>query len=224
MAENQYKWGVVLIACLAIFIIVLDTSAMNVAITTLVVELNTTLSTIQAIIALYALIIASFMLLGSKLQDILGRKRIFLIGLIIYASGTIIATLSINAGMLLIGWAVLEGIGAALILPATTTLVGSSYEGKDRVTAFGIWGGIAAMGPIVGGFFTTYLTWRLVFGSELIFVVIIFLFRNYLTESEPTLKWKDLDILVALLSIVSILLVVMGILLLTKPQNWAYVP
>src|SRR5664280_3368640 len=108
------------------------------AISTLVVELNTTLSTIQAIIALYALVIASFMLLGSKLQDILGRKRIFLIGLIIYASGTIITTLSINAGMLLIGWAVLEGIGAALILPATTTLVGSSYEGKDRVTAFGI--------------------------------------------------------------------------------------
>ena len=112
----------------------------DVAITTLVVELNTTLSTIQTIIALYALIIASFMLFGSKLQDILGRKRTFLVGLTIYASGTIIATLSINAGILLIGWAVLEGIGAALILPATTTLVGASYEGTDRVTAFGIWG------------------------------------------------------------------------------------
>jgi EmrB/QacA subfamily drug resistance transporter len=213
---------------MAIFIIVLDSSAMNVAITTLVVELNTTLSTIQAIIALYALIIASFMLFGSKLQDILGRKRTFLIGLIIYASGTVIATFSINAGMLLVGWAVLEGIGAALILPATTTLVGSSYEGKDRVTAFGLWGGIAAMGvaigPIVGGFFTTYLTWRLVFGSELIFVVLIFLFRNYLTESTPTLKWKDLDIIGAILSIVSLILVVLGILLLTKPQNWTYVP
>ena len=89
MAENQYKWGVVIIACMAIFIIVLDSSAMNVAITTLVVELNTTLSTIQTIIALYALIIASFMLFGSKLQDILGRKRTFLIGLVIYAIGTI---------------------------------------------------------------------------------------------------------------------------------------
>src|SRR5664280_951011 len=228
MDKNQYKWGVVIIACMAIFIIVLDSSAMNVAISTLVVELNTTLSTIQAIIALYALIIASFMLLGSKLQDILGRKRTFLIGLIIYASGTVVATLSINATMLMIGWAVLEGVGAALILPATTTLVGASYEGKDRVTAFGIWGGIAAMGaaigPIVGGFFTTYLTWRLVFGSELIFVAIIFLFRNYLTESKPTLKWKDLDIVGALFSIVSLILIVLGILLLTRPQNWVYVP
>jgi len=225
--ENQYKWGVVLIACMAIFIIVLDSSAMNVAITTLVVELNTTLSTIQTIIALYALIIASFMLLGSKIQDILGRKKTFLLGLLIYSSGTIIATLSINAGMLLLGWAILEGVGAAMILPATTTIVGSSYEGKDRVTAFGIWGGIAAVGaaigPIVGGIFTTYLSWRLVFGSELVFVLAILIFRNYLTESKPTLKWKDLDSVGAVLSIISLVLIVMGILLLTKPQNWEYV-
>ncbi len=228
MEESQYKWSVVIIACMAIFIIVLDTSAMNVAISTLVVELNTTLSAIQAIIALYALIIASFMLLGSKIQDILGRKKTFVIGLIIYACGTITATLSINAAMLLIGWAVLEGIGAALILPATTTLVGASYKGKDRVTAFGIWGGIAAVGaavgPIIGGIFTTYLTWRLVFGSEVVIVLVILLLRSKLTESIPTLKWKDLDIVGAVLSIVSLILVVLGILLLSSPQNWAYVP
>ena len=228
MPENQYKWGVVIIACMAIFIIVLDTSAMNVAITTLVVELNTTLSTIQAIIALYALIIASFMLLGSKIQDILGRKRTFIIGLIIYACGTLVATLSINAAMLMIGWAILEGIGAALILPATTTIVGASYKGKDRITAFGIWGGIAAVGaavgPIVGGIFTTYLTWRLVFGSELIIVFVILLLRNRLTESKPTLNWKDLDVVGALLSIVSLILIVLGILFLGNPQTWAYVP
>jgi len=224
---DQYKWGVVLIACMAIFIIVLDSSAMNVAISTLVVELNTTLSIIQSIIALYALIIASFMLLGSKIQDILGRKKTFLLGLAVYASGTVTATLSVNAGMLLLGWAVLEGIGAAMILPATTTIVGSSYQGKDKVTAFGIWGGIAAVGaavgPIVGGIFTTYLSWRLVFGSELIFVVLILLFRHYLTESKPTLKWKDLDIVGAVLSIVSLILIVLGILFLTKPQYWGYV-
>ena len=228
MAENQYKWGVVIVACMAIFIIVLDSSAMTVAITTLVVQLNTTLSTIQTIIALYALIIASFMLLGSKLQDILGRKRTFMIGLFIYACGTITATLSVNAAMLMIGWAVLEGIGAALILPASTTIVGASYKGKDRVTAFGIWGGIAAVGaavgPIIGGIFTTYLTWRLVFGSEVVIVGIIFLLRDYLTESTPTLKWKDLDIVGALLSIVSLILIVLGILVLGNPKNWAYVP
>ena len=224
---NKNKWGIVIIACMAIFIIVLDSSAMNVAITTLVVELNTTLSTIQAIIALYALIIASFMLLGSKLQDILGRKKTFIFGLLIYASGTTIATLSLNAGMLLLGWAILEGIGAAMMFPATTTIVGASYEGKDRVTAFGIWGGIAAMGaaigPIVGGIFTTYLSWRLVFGSELVFVALILIFRNYLTESKPTLTWKDLDKIGVLLSIISLILIVLGILLLTRPEYWSYV-
>lgn len=226
MASGQYKWGTVLVACMAIFIIVLDSSAMNVAITTLVVELNTTLSVIQAIIALYALIIASFMLLGSKLQDILGRKRTFLLGLLIYGSGTTIATLSINAGMLLVGWAVLEGIGAAMMFPATTTLVGSSYQGKDKITAFGIWGGIAAMGaaigPIVGGLFTTFLSWRLVFGSELVFIALILIFRHYLTESVPTLKWKDLDILGAIISIISLVLIVLGILFLTRPEYWGY--
>lgn len=227
MEENQYKWGVVIIACMAIFIIVLDSSAMNVAITTLVVELNTTLSAIQGIIAIYALIIASFMLLGSKLQDIMGRKKTFLIGLVIYACGTITATLSINATMLLIGWSILEGIGAAMILPATTTIVGSHYTGKDKVTAFGIWGGIAAMGaaigPIIGGIFTSFLTWRLVFGSELVFVLIIFLFRNRIKESVPTLNWKDLDVVGAVLSIVSLILIVLGILFLTRPENWGYV-
>jgi EmrB/QacA subfamily drug resistance transporter len=225
--ENQNKWDIVIIACMAIFIIVLDSSAMNVAISTLVVELNTTLSAIQSIIALYALIIASFMLLGSKLQDILGRKKTFFVGLCIYASGTTIATLSINAPMLLIGWAVLEGIGAAMILPATTTIVGAAYEGKDRITAFGIWGGIAAMGaaigPIIGGIFTTYVTWRLVFGSELVFVAVILIFRHYLSESKPTLTWEDLDKIGALLSIVSLILIVLGILLLTKPEYWHYV-
>ncbi len=225
--KNQNKWGVVIIACMAIFIIVLDSSAMNVAISTLVVELNTTLSIIQSIIALYALIIASFMLLGSKLQDILGRKKTFLIGLIIYACGTITATLSVNAFMLLTGWSILEGIGAAMILPATTTIVGAAYEGKDRITAFGIWGGIAAMGaaigPIIGGIFTTFVTWRLVFGSELVFVTVILVFRHYLSESKPTLTWKDLDKLGVLLSIVSLILIVLGILLLTRPEYWSYV-
>ncbi len=227
MADGQYKWGVVLVACLAIFIIVLDSSAMNVAITTLVVDLDTTLSAIQGIIALYALVIASFMLLGSKLQDIMGRKKTFMIGLGIYVVGTTIATFSTSAAMLLIGWAVFEGIGAALIFPATTTLVGSSYEGKDKITAFSIWGGVAAMGaaigPIIGGIFTTFLSWRLVFGSEIVIVAIIFLLRHYLSESTPTLKWKDLDIIGAVLSIVSLILIVLGILFLSDPLNWGYV-
>jgi MFS family permease len=225
---NRSKWAVVIVACMAIFVIVLDSSAMNVAISTLVEELHTTLSFIQAIIAIYALVMASFMLLGSKLQGILGRKRTFLLGTIIYGIGTLTATFSINAWMLLIGWALLEGIGAALMLPATTTLVSAEYTGKDRVTAFGIWGGIAAtgaaIGPIIGGFFTTYLTWRLVFGSEIIIVIGILLLRSRLSESKPSLGWKDLDKVGVILSSGSLFLFVFGILLLRNPSMWPIIP
>lgn len=225
---GKSKWAVVIVACMAIFIIVLDSSAMNVAISALVEELNTTVSTVQAIIAIYALVMASLMLLGSKIQDIIGRKKAFLVGTVIYGIGSLIATLSANAAMLLIGWAVLEGVGAALILPATTTLVSAEYEGKDRVVAFGIWGGIgaagAAVGPIVGGFFTSYLTWRLVFASEIILVIVILLLRSRLSESDPSLSWKELDIVGAVLSIISILLIVFGILLLRTPEKWPLVP
>lgn len=135
---------------------------MDVAITELVIDLNTQISTIRAIIALYSLVIASFMLIGSKMQDIIGRKKSFLIGTIVYRIGTLIASINFNAWILLLGWAILEGIGTALMLPATTMIIGSSYEGKDKITAFGIWGGIAAMGsgvgPIFGGFFTSYVS------------------------------------------------------------------
>ncbi|MCE5215232.1 MAG: MFS transporter [Methanobacterium sp.] len=227
MESSHYKWGTVVIACISIFIIVLDSSAMNVAITDLVGELNTSLSVIQAIMTLCALIVTSFMLLGSKIQNIMGRKRIFLLGLIIYGLGNIIAALSINAGILLVGWAIFEGIGAALIIPATVTLLGASYEGKDKITAYGIWGGsaavAAAIAPIVGGIFTTFLTWRLIFALELFFVILILLFRNYLNESKPYLRWKDLDVGGAVLSIVSLILIVLGILLFANPDSWIYV-
>ncbi|MGZ4932539.1 MAG: MFS transporter [Halobacteriota archaeon] len=223
-----FKWGVVIVACIAIFIIVLDSSAMNVAITTVVVELNTDLSTIQALIALYALIIASFMLTGSKIQDVLGRKKTFLIGAVIYGAGTTIATLSINVAMLLIGWSVLEGIGAALMFPATTTLISARYEGKDRLTAFGIWGGIAAMGsaigPLYGGILTSFTSWRLIFAFEVLGVIAIFVLRSVLSESTPTLRWRDIDYVGVVLSIVSLVLIVFGILLLGSPQYWALVP
>ncbi len=225
---TRSKWSVVIIACIAIFIIVLDSSAMNVAISALVEDLHTSLSFIQAIIAIYALVMASFMLVGSKIQDILGRKRTFLIGTLIYGCGTLTATFSINAWMLLIGWALLEGIGAALMMPATTTLVSAEYTGKDRVTAFGIWGGIAAtgaaVGPIVGGFFTTYLTWRLVFGSEILLVIAIILLRSRLSESRPSMGWKDLDKTGAVLSVSSLFLFVFGVLVLRTPDMWPLVP
>ncbi|MDR0901087.1 MAG: MFS transporter [Methanobrevibacter sp.] len=226
--KGTYKWGSAIVACIAVFIIVLDMSAMNVAITELVTDLNTKLTTIQAIIALYSLIIASFMLIGSKLQDVIGRRKSFLAGSVIYGIGTLIASTSFDPLMLLLGWAIFEGIGAALMLPATTTIIGTSYNGKDKIIAFGIWGGIGAMGsaigPIFGGFFTTYLSWRMIFGSEFLIVLIILFFSYYITSSKPTIKWRDFDYIGAILSVISLVTLVFGLLLINSPSTWSIAP
>ena len=226
--NSQFKWGVVLVACIAIFIIVLDSSAMNVSISAVIVDLNTDLSTIQALIAIYALTIASFMLTGSKLQDVLGREKTFFAGVIIYGIGTTTAALSVNVFMLFIGWSLLEGIGAALMFPATTTMVSAAYEGKDRLTAFGIWGGIAAMGaaigPLYGGVLTSFASWRFIFAGELLGVIAVILMRSYLRESKPSLTWRDIDLGGVVLSVVALVCLVFGILLLGSPQYWQFVP
>ncbi|MCL2115351.1 MAG: MFS transporter [Methanobrevibacter sp.] len=226
--EGSNKWGPAILVCIAIFIIVLDMSAMNVAITALVTDLNTNLSTIQLIITLYSLVIASFMLIGSKLQDLIGRKKSFLAGAILYGIGTLVAASSFNSGILLLGWAILEGIGAALMLPATTTIIGTSYKGKDKITAFGIWGGIAAMGaavgPLFGGFFTSFISWRMIFGSEFLIVLVILFFSYYIKSSKPSIKWKEFDYVGAFLSVISLVIIVLGLLLINTPNQWHIVP
>lgn len=135
--EQQWKWGVPTVVLLAVFILVVDTTMMNVAINDLVVDLNTTVGTIQSIIAIYALIMASFMLLGARMGDVFGRRRAFVVALIIYTVGTTIAALSTTAGMLFFGWSFLEGVGADVMLPATLAIINMEYKGKDKALAHG---------------------------------------------------------------------------------------
>src|SRR5665647_1203730 len=197
MVERKFVWTTLSIASLASFIIIIDSFFLNVAITTLVRELHTTVEVIQGIIAAYALTMACLMLLGAKLQSVLGRKKTFLYGALIYGVGTTIAALSLNASMLLFGWSLLEGVGAALMLPATAALISGAYEGDERAFAFGLWAAIGAVaatvGPLLGGFLTTFLSWRVGFGLEAVIVVVIFAYSGRLTESAPTIGWHDLD-------------------------------
>ncbi len=223
-STGGFRWNVLTIICMAVFIMVIDTTIMNVSITALVSDLNTDVPTIQAIIAIYALVMASFMLIGGKLQDVIGRKKAFLAGIAVYGVGTFTASMSTNATMLLIGWSILEGIGAILMMPATTTFLTSTYAGRDRAFAFGMWGGIgaagAAFGPIIGGYLTTYYSWRWAFRLELLVVVMIIIFSYLLTESSPTLKWRDLDFIGTTLSFFGLGSIVMGILLLKNVETW----
>jgi MFS family permease len=195
--------------------------------TNLVIDLNTDLTTIQSIIAMYSIMIASFMLIGSKLQDMIGRKKSFLIGAVFYGVGAFISFISFNSFILLIGWAILEGIGTALMIPATTTIIGNSYSGKDKLLALGIWGGIAALGsafgPIIGGIFTSYISWRLIFVFELLFVFLVLFLSSHITNFEPALKLKDFDYIGAILSVVSLFTIVLGILMISTLDNWEIV-
>lgn len=214
--EKNKQMFVLLTLSMAILIIVLDSTLMNVSIFDLVREFDTSVSTIQSLITIYALVMASFMIAGGKIGDIIGRKKTFLIGVGFYGVGTLMAALSPNITVLLIGWSIIEGIGAAFMLPATLAILMANFQGKDRAMAFAIWGGIAAagsaLGPIFGGFMTTYFSWRLAFGSELIFVILIFLFSGIIKETKDNVEKKSLDLIGVLLSASGFAFLVYGIL------------
>lgn len=219
--EINVGWLTLIIVTLAIFIISIDISFLNVAITTLVHDLHTNITNIQTIIVIYALVLASLTLLSGELQKVLGRKKTFLIGAGIYGVGTLIAALSINSNMLLLGWSILEGIGGALMFVGTTSIIVGSYSGERRALALGlvssIASGAAVLGPFIGGFLTTYYTWRYAFGLEFIIILVILLFSRSIPSFPKTMEWADINIVGAINSAVGILLFVYGLILLNNP-------
>src|SRR4051795_8320568 len=210
------KWGVLGVLAAAQFLMVLDQAVMNVAISQLVADFDTTVTTIQAVIAFYALVMASLMLTGGKLGDRWGRRRAFTIGLIIYGSGSALTAASWSVPSLALGWSVLEGIGAALVLPAMVALVAANFEGQDRAVAYGVLGGVAgagiAVGPILGGWATTELSWRVVFAGEVIVAAGIFAGLRLLEEGKVERAGRTLDWVGGILSALGLGLVVLGVL------------
>ena len=173
------KWSAIIILGLAQFIMVLDGTVMNVSITTVVRDLDTTVQAMQLAIATFALTMAAFMLTGAAIGDRLGRRRTFVIGLCIYAVGSFLTAIAPGFTILFIGWSVIEGLGAVLVIPAIAALAAANYQGRDRAIAYGILGGIAgaaaAAGPLIGGWVTTYFSWRWVFGAETIIILVAIL-------------------------------------------------
>ena len=215
--EERGKWGVLYMMSFAMFIMTIDMTMMNVSISALVRDLGTTVSGIQLAIALYTLVMAAFMIVGAKMADIWGTKKVFMVGLAIYGVGTTLATISPNLIILIIGWSILEGIGAAMMMPVTVTYITKDYEGKDRAFAFAVWGAIAgaaaAFGPIIGGAFTTYLTWRLGFGMEAVIVVGMFAKMSILKDYQPEKRIK-MDFLGAFLVGLGLFLITLSVLMI----------
>ena len=224
---REHSWiPLILVAC-ASFIITLDSTFMNVSISQVVADLNTDVSTIQMIMAFYTLITAAFMLLSTKLQDIVGKKRLFLIGAVLYGIGTFTAAISQSDTMLFIGWAVIEGLAGALMTPATVSIISGTYSGERRTFALAIESVMAALsaavGPLFGGIMTTFLSWRYGFASELLIVIIILAMRNKIPDFEPTESKRDLDITGAIISFIGLILFVLGILMLSEDATTSIV-
>ena len=205
------------------FVMALDTTVMNTAIATVADDVGTTVSGIQTAITLYTLVMASLMITGGKVGAILGRKRAFSIGCVVYACGSFTTSLAPNLTVLVIGWSFLEGLGAVLIMPAIVALVASNFGKPERPRAYGLVaaaGAIAAaLGPVIGGAFTTYASWRWVFAGEVLIVLVILLLARRMNDT-PAEKGVHLDLGGTALSALGLGSIVLGIL---KSGTWGFV-
>lgn len=217
------KWIIVIVLAITQFIMILDSSVMNVSISAVVEDLNTNVSSLQAAITFYTLTMAALMLTGGKLGDIFGRLKAFKIGTVIYGLGSLTTALAPSIGVLFVGWSIVEGLGAVLVIPATAALIAMNYKGKDRVigyTAIGAASGIAvALGPLIGGYLTTYYSWRYVFVAETIIMAGVLLYSFTLKDKSVPSKIK-LDIPSVFLSAGGMVLLVFGIL---QSKTWGWV-
>jgi len=223
-ASETRSWLPLMILGAAQFIMVLDSSVMNVSISQIVADLDTTIQGVQGAITAYTLVMAAFMLVGAKLGDMYGKDRIFAIGLAVYGLGSLTTALSPNLGVLLFGWSLVEGLGAVMVIPAIAALIAANYEGKQRALAYGVIGGVAgaaiAAGPLIGGYVTTYFSWRWVFAGETVVVVFILLFRRRMVPAPAAEHRPKLDVVGATFSAIGLGLVVFAIL---KASTWGWI-
>jgi MFS family permease len=205
------------------FLMTLDSSVMNVSIATVAKDVGTTVTGIQGAITAYTLTMAALMITGGKVGALIGRKRAFAIGCVIYGCGSLTTAIAPNLPVLLFGWSFLEGVGAALILPAIVALVAGNFPVERRPAAYGLVaaaGAIAvAVGPLIGGFATTYFSWRWVFAGEVVLVLLILLFARRIAD-RPVESRPQLDLVGAVLSALGLALLVFGVL---RSGEWGWI-
>ncbi len=207
--------GLMVLLAMAMFVLVVDTSLMNVSISAVIEDLDTTASGVQSAIALEALVSAAFILINSKVGDLIGRKRAYVLGLCAYALGALAMTLAQSLTAIIIFWAVIGGLGASLLLPAMQSLIHGNFSGAQQKQAYALVGAsaaiAAAIGPLLGGFVTTYLSWRVGFALEVVIIAVV-LSRISLVRDVEYTGSRQVDVTGAVLSVVGMGGVVLGIL------------
>jgi MFS family permease len=216
--------AVVLPLALAQFIASYAASNMNVAISTIADDLNTDVTGIQTTITLFTLTMAALMVPGSKLTDIWGRKFCFILGLVVYGTGALLAALAQGLGLLIVGYSLLEGVGSALLIPPIYILITVFFHDlKDRAKWFGVVSGAAglgsAAGPLIGGLITSYVSWRASFLLQVAVVVVIALLARRIEDPPLPAERPSFDVPGAILSAAGLFFVVFGILQ-TSTYGW----
>jgi len=208
------KWAPLIVLSLALMIIIIDTTILNVSLRTIITDLHTDILGIQWVVTAYSLILAAFTITGGRVGDLFGRKKMFMVGAAIFALGSFIASISKSVTMMIGGEAVIEGIGAVLMMPATASLLVANYKGRDRAVAFGVWGGIAgaaaAIGPILGGWLTTNYSWRWAFRVNVFVAIILLIGSIIISESRDREEKPKMDWIGVVLSSLGLLSIVYG--------------
>ena len=212
---SAFDQRLALLLAMAMFVLVVDTSLMNVSISAVVHDLNTTVSSVQSAIALEALVSAAFILIGSKIGDLFGRKKAYIVGLLAYAVGALAMTLAQSVGAIVVFWAVIGGLGASLLLPAMQSLIHGNFEGAAQKRVYALVGAsaaiAAAVGPLLGGFITTFLSWRVGFLLEVVIIAVV-LSGMGRVHDVPYTGPRHIDAVGAILSILGMGGLVLGVL------------
>jgi EmrB/QacA subfamily drug resistance transporter len=212
---NEGNPRLAVLLAMAMFVLVVDTSLMNVSISSVIRDLDTTASGVQSAIALEALVSAAFILIGSKVADLIGRKRAYVLGLLAYAIGALSMVLAQNLAAIIVFWAIIGGLGASLLLPAMQALIHGNFTGAAQKKAYALVGAAAAIaaavGPLLGGFITTYLSWRVGFVLEDLVIAVVLLGAR-LIRDVPYSGPRQVDLVGACLSVLGMGGIVLGIL------------
>jgi len=197
-APDPKRWVTLVVLLLAMAIIVLDNTVLTVAVPTILRDFHTTLSSLQWVLSGYSLVFATLLIIGGRLGDLYGARRMFIVGAATFGVGSFIASISHSVPQMVVGEAIIEGIGASLLMPATVGILSNTFRGPERTMAFATWGtaigAAAAFGPVVGGYLTTYHSWRWAFRINVIVAPLAVLAALVFMRRDPAVGRARLDL------------------------------